>query len=223
VSGFDLSTLGEWQDLPFFGDVLTSIETALARESGAVLPPQNEVFAALMRTPPDAVKVVILGQDPYPTVGHAHGFAFSAARDTSPLPRSLGNIFKEMQDDIGARPPHADLRFWADQGVLLLNSALTVRAGAAGSHAKLGWSTLTAQVLERLSDRPRAYLLWGAHAQKAACDVDGTLNLKIETAHPSPLSARRGFFGSRPFSRTNAWLQAHCHQAINWANPPETL
>ncbi|MGA9433709.1 MAG: uracil-DNA glycosylase [Roseobacter sp.] len=223
MNRFNLTPLGEWQHLRFFDDTLARIEAALAQESGPILPPHDEVFAALARTPPDAVKVVILGQDPYPTVGHAHGFAFSAARDTRPLPRSLGNIFKEMQADIGAHPPHADLRFWADQGVLLLNTALTVRAGAAGAHAKLGWHMLTAQVLTRLADRPRAYLLWGAHAQKAARGVDGEQNLKIETAHPSPLSARRGFFGSRPFSRTNAWLQAQGHQAINWANPPETL
>jgi uracil-DNA glycosylase len=223
VTPFDLSPLKEWRQLSFFDETLPTIEDALAQETAPTLPPQKEVFAALERTSPDAVKVVILGQDPYPTIGHAHGFAFSAARETRPLPRSLGNIFKEMQADIGAHPPHADLRFWADQGVLLLNTALTVRAGAAGAHAKLGWHLLTAQVLDRLSDRPRAYLLWGAHAQKAARDVDGMQNLKIETAHPSPLSARRGFFGSRPFSRTNVWLQAQCHQAINWANPPETL
>ena len=221
MSRFDLSALCGWHELPFFKDTLPEIETALALETGGFLPPQDEVFAALARTPPEDVNVVILGQDPYPTVGHAHGFAFSAARDTQPLPRSLRNIFKEMQNDIGAHPPHADLRFWADQGVLLLNTALTVRAGAAGTHAGLGWHLLTAQVLNRLADRPRAYLLWGAHAQKAASGVDGAQNLKIETAHPSPLSARRGFFGSRPFSRTNVWLQAHGHQAINWANPPE--
>ncbi|KZZ66290.1 uracil-DNA glycosylase, partial [Sulfitobacter sp. HI0129] len=182
------------------------------------LPPGDAVFAALRRTPPHAVRVVILGQDPYPTPGHAHGFAFSAAPDVSPLPRSLANIYREMRDDIGASPPDADLRFLADQGVLLLNTVLTVPAGNAGGHRTLGWHKLTTQILRHLSDRPRAYLLWGAHAQKAAADVAAPRNLKIETPHPSPLSARRGFFGSRPFSRTNAWLQAQGLAAINWAN-----
>lgn len=219
---FDLSRLGPWRQLSFFDTHLPKIAQSLAAESGVVLPPAQEVFAALERTPPEAVRVVILGQDPYPTPGHAHGFAFSASADTRPLPRSLGNIFKELQADLGACPPTADLRFWADQGVLLLNTCLTVPAGAAAGHARLGWHHLTGQVLKRLADDPRAYLLWGAHAQKLASEVDPVRNLKIETPHPSPLSARRGFFGSRPFSRTNAWLQAQGHRAINWTNPSET-
>jgi uracil-DNA glycosylase len=221
VTSFNLSRLGSWRELSFFDTQLPAIEAALAQETTPVLPPRSQVFAALEAVPPTAVRVVILGQDPYPTPGHAHGFAFSAEAETHPLPRSLANIFKEMRQDLGAAPNHADLRFWAEQGVLLLNTALTVRAGAAGSHARLGWADLTAQVLDRLSDQPRAYLLWGAQAQKAAAQVDGAQNLKIETAHPSPLSARRGFFGSRPFSRVNAWLQAQGHQAINWSNAPE--
>lgn len=220
MSRFDLTRLGAWRDLRFFTETLPQIDAALARETAQVLPPRAQVFAALERVQPDDVRVVILGQDPYPTPGHAHGFAFSAAADVRPLPRSLGNIFKEMQADLGAAPADADLRFWADQGVLLLNTALTVRAGDAGAHAKIGWAQLTGEILDRLSDRPRAYLLWGAHAQKAARDV-GPQNLKIETAHPSPLSARRGFFGSRPFSQTNAWLQARGQQAINWVTVPE--
>lgn len=218
---FDLSRLGDWRDLEFFDAQLPQIEAALDTEWDTILPPPRLTFAAFERTPPDRVEVVILGQDPYPTPGHAHGFAFSAEPDTTPLPRSLANIFKEMKTDIGAHPEKADLRFWADQGVLLLNATLTVRAGAAGAHAALGWQQLTQEVLSRLADRPRAYLLWGAHAQKAARIVDGVENLKIETAHPSPLSARRGFFGSRPFSRVNAWLQAHGRQSINWVNARE--
>jgi uracil-DNA glycosylase len=221
VSGFDLTRLGAWRILPFFDEDLPRIEARLAKGPGPVLPPRRQVFAALERVMPEQVKVVILGQDPYPTPGHAHGFAFSAEPEVLPLPRSLTNIYKEMRDDLGAAPERADLRFWADQGVLLLNTALTVRAGAAGAHAKIGWDGLARQVLERLSDRPRVYLLWGNHAQTAAANVDVNTNLKIETAHPSPLSARRGFFGSRPFSRTNDWLQAHGHRAINWAHPPE--
>ena len=210
--------LGDWSALPFFDENLPEIEARLLSEERPTLPPADAVFAALKRTSPHAVRVVILGQDPYPTPGHAHGFAFSAAPDVSPLPRSLANIYREMRDDIGACPPDADLRFLADQGVLLLNTVLTVPAGNAGGHRTLGWQKLTAQILRHLSDRPRAYLLWGAHAQKAAADVAAPPNLKIETPHPSPLSARRGFFGSRPFSRTNAWLQAQGLAAINWAN-----
>ncbi|MEH6673182.1 MAG: uracil-DNA glycosylase [Sulfitobacter sp.] len=219
MSTLDLSRLGAWRDLAFFDDTLPGIATTLAAEVPQILPPQPQIFAALEHTQPDAVRVVILGQDPYPTPGHAHGFAFSAHADTKPLPRSLSNIFKEMTDDLGACPRTADLRFWADQGVLLLNTTLTVPAGDAGGHAKLGWHLLTMQILDRLSDRPRAYLLWGAHAQKAARNVDGAANLKLETPHPSPLSARRGFFGSRPFSRCNDWLHAQGQGSINWATP----
>lgn len=221
MSPLDLSRLGDWRNLSFFDTQLPGIERALAPEWDHVLPPADLVFAALERTPPHAVEVVILGQDPYPTPGHAHGFAFSASADTDPLPRSLANIFKEMEADLGARPATADVRFWADQGVLLFNTTFTVRAGEAGAHARLGWQHLTAEVLAQLCDRPRAYVLWGAHAQKAAKDVAGARNLKIETAHPSPLSARRGFFGSRPFSRVNAWLQAQGRQSINWVNARE--
>ena len=221
MTGFDLSRLGAWAELEFFRTELPRITAVLDADPRDVLPPRHQVFAALERTPPEATRVVILGQDPYPTPGHAHGLAFSAEADVHPLPRSLGNIFKELEADIGARPANADLRSWADQGVLLLNTCLTVPAGKAGGHAKLGWQDLTAQVIDRLSDAPRAWLLWGAHAHKAAATVDAAQNLKIMTAHPSPLSARRGFFGSRPFSRTNAWLQAQGHRAINWANTPE--
>ena len=216
-----LDRLGAWRALPFFDTTWHAIDNCLAAEPGVVLPARSQIFAALERTQPDQTRVVILGQDPYPTPGHAHGFAFSAHQDTRPLPRSLTNIFKEMQEDLGGHPPSADLRFWADQGVLLLNSTLTVPAHRAGGHAKLGWQHLTGQILAHLAHSPRAYLLWGAHAQKAAQDVDPAFNLKIETAHPSPLSARRGFFGSRPFSRVNAWLQARGLAAINWTHPPE--
>lgn len=221
MSWFDLSRLGAWRDLPFFARDLPGIEAALAQEERPVLPPAAATFAALERVPPEKVRVVILGQDPYPTPGHAHGFAFSAAPEVRPLPRSLANIYKEMQADLGACPADADLRFWADQGVLLLNTVLTVPAGRPQGHARLGWQALTAEVLAHLAVAPRAYLLWGATAQTAGAGVAADGNLKIKTAHPSPLSARRGFFGSRPFSRTNAWLQARGLGAIRWTHPAE--
>ncbi|MEP2642124.1 uracil-DNA glycosylase [Roseobacter sp.] len=221
MTGYPVDALGDWARLPFFQDDWPGLQARLAQDTRQILPPPRQVFRALERVAPDAVRVVILGQDPYPTPGHAHGLAFSADANVRPLPRSLSNVFKEMVTDIGACPMSADLSFWADQGVLLLNTVLTVPAGAAKGHDKLGWQVLTAQVLDRLAHTPRAYLLWGAGAQKVARDVDPDVNLKIETAHPSPLSARRGFFGSRPFSRTNAWLQARDLQAINWANPSE--
>ena len=203
-----------WADLPFFTDTYPTIEAATRGPD--ILPPAEQRFAALELTPPDAVRVVILGQDPYPTPGHAHGLAFSIEPDVRPLPRSLGNIFKEMDSDIGNRPATGDLRSWARQGVLLLNTALSVPAGQAGAHAKLGWSTLTRQVLDRLSDRPRAFVLWGGHAQGFRDLIRGEDHLILASAHPSPLSARRGFFGSRPFSSVNNWLTSRGETPIDW-------
>jgi uracil-DNA glycosylase len=210
---------GAWNALPFFRDHLPGIAGALEADPRPILPDSGQVFAALELTQPEDVRVVILGQDPYPTPGHAHGLAVSAEPDVRPLPRSLANIYREMQEDLGAAPPNADLRFWARQGVLLLNAVLTVPAGNANGHKALGWQRLTAQVLARLADAPRAFLLWGRQAQDAAREIDGARHLKIETPHPSPLSARRGFFGSRPFSRTNDWLRARGHAPINWTTP----
>ncbi|MBW4708003.1 uracil-DNA glycosylase [Roseobacter sp. YSTF-M11] len=221
MSTYDLTRLGAWRRLPFFGSSWAETERKLEADTREILPPSFLVFRALECVQPEQARVVILGQDPYPTPGHAHGLAFSADAHVTPLPRSLSNIFKEMADDIGSCPANADLGFWADQGVLLLNTVLTVPAGEAKGHDRIGWQDLTQQVLTHLAATPRAYLLWGAQAQEAADRIDPNVNLKIETAHPSPLSARRGFFGSRPFSRVNAWLQARGEHAINWANPPE--
>ena len=207
-----------WAHLPFFADDLPRIETTLCGVTD-VLPPDHQRFAALEAAAPDEVRVVILGQDPYPTPGHAHGLAFSVEPDVRPLPRSLGNIYKELDAEFGAVPPNGDLRFWAAQGVLLLNTALSVPARNAGAHARLGWSKLTAQVLETLSGRPRAFILWGNHAQSFAKFIHGDDHLVLTSAHPSPLSARRGFFGSRPFSRVNEWLNARGEPPINWTTP----
>lgn len=219
MTALDLSRLGGWADLPFFRDELPEIEAALAQEVRLVFPPTDAIFHALERTQPDDTRVVILGQDPYHTPGKADGLAFSIPQDFGGRLDSLGNIFKEIEADLGVTRSRTDLSDWADQGVLLLNTALTVPQGAPKAHARLGWSDLVDQVLGRLSDRPRAYLLWGGPAQKAAKAVSNAPNLKIESAHPSPLSVHRGFFGSRPFSRTNAWLQAQNLPAINWGDP----
>jgi uracil-DNA glycosylase len=215
-----------WRELaPFTRGEVARVCTAVDAEAAsgeAIAPAANRVFAALAATPLDRVRVVILGQDPYPTPGHANGLAFSC---TLPLgqkvPRSLGNIYKELAEDTGvAAPVSGDLMPWATQGVLLLNTALTVRAGAtkAGSHLALGWQSFTDAVIKAVSQQgaPTVFLLWGNPAQIKRGLIDETRHLVIASAHPSPLSARRGFFGSRPFSRANAWLEAQGRGAIAW-------
>ena len=163
--------------------------------------------------------MVILGQDPYPTPGHAHGLAFSVLPEVKPLPRSLKNIYKELQDDVGVDNQHSGyLQPWAEQGVLLLNTVLTVEAGNAGSHQKRGWERLTDRVIDTINGQPQpvVFVLWGGHAQKKAERIDSQRHLVIQTAHPSPLSARRGFFGSKPFSKINAFLHEHGRDSIDW-------
>lgn len=224
----NLSTanLGDWAGLPFFAQDLPAIATQLQNDTRNILPPSDQVFAALERTPLAKVRVVILGQDPYPTPGHAHGLSFSVDPHVKPLPRSLNNIYKEMISDIGSAPMTGDLRFWADQGVLLLNTVFTVPAGEANGHTALGWQRLAHQVLTATSAKPCAFVLWGKQAQSLAPHItspkDGTNpengHLMIETAHPSPLSVRRGFFGSKPFSRINTWLSNRGEPPINWTD-----
>jgi uracil-DNA glycosylase len=215
VTGFDLSRLGAWADLPFWQNEGAQIAAAIDADPRPILPPPSAMFAALERTQPDATKVVILGQDPYHTSGKADGLAFSIPQDFGGRLDSLGNIFKELQSDLHVSRKQTDLSDWADQGVLLLNTALSVPQGKAGGHARLGWDRLTRQVIARLGDRPRAYLLWGAHAHGFA--PNRAADLVIQTAHPSPLSARRGFFGARPFSTVNAWLTQRGQAPIDWA------
>lgn len=207
-----------WAQLPFFAAQWPALRDRLA---GTVwLPGPARVFAALEAVPPGAVRVVILGQDPYPTPGHANGLAFSVSRGV-PLPRSLANIFAELAADTGARPANGDLTGWARQGVLLLNTALSTLPGKAGAHARIGWDGLARQAIaEAQRHRPLAFVLWGAHAQKAVAGLPRPEDLVIASPHPSPLSARRGFFGSRPFSRVNAWLAARGERPVDWAAPP---
>ena len=208
-----------WSQLPFFRTDWPALAARL-EAAPAWLPGPARLFAALEATPPEDVRVVILGQDPYPTPGHANGLAFSYV-GPPPLPRSLGNIYRERQDDLGMAPSSSgDLTEWARQGVLLLNTALTVREGAskAGSHLSLGWGAVTDAVIAAVSrQRPHvAFLLWGAPAQMKRPLIDESRHLVIASAHPSPLSARRGFFGSKPFGRANAWLEGQGEKPIAW-------
>lgn len=214
-----------WRDLPVFAANGAAARACAAvdaeRAAGQVVAPApDRVFAALALTPLDTVTAVILGQDPYPTPGHANGLAFSYV-GPPPLPRSLGNIYKERAADLDeAAPADGDLTRWASQGVLLLNTALTVREGAskAGSHLSLGWGAVTDAVIAAVSrQRPHvAFLLWGAPAQTKRPLIDESRHLVIASAHPSPLSARRGFFGSKPFSRANVWLEGQGEKPIAW-------
>ncbi|MCF6429524.1 uracil-DNA glycosylase [Leisingera sp. MMG026] len=208
--------LGAWSSLPFFTDHWPGIAAAIAEDPRTILPPAHQRFAALELTQPENTRVVILGQDPYPTPGHAHGLAFSAEPDVRPFPRSLSNIYKELEDDLGVARPNADLHGWARQGVLLLNTALSVPAGEANGHKHFGWHHLVHQVLELASQTPTACILWGNAAQKLEKHIKPGDHLILKTAHPSPLSARRGFFGSRPFSKVNNWLAARGETAIDW-------
>ncbi|GAA3892929.1 uracil-DNA glycosylase [Leifsonia kafniensis] len=199
---------------------LTAVQSFVnaEREAGRqVLPAPQNVLRVFTR-PLDAVRVVIVGQDPYPTPGHPIGLSFAVDPAVRPLPRSLSNIYRELHDDLGVTlPAHGDLSAWADQGVLLLNRVLTVGAGEAGSHRKRGWEAVTDQAVRALVDRerPLVAILWGKDAQALAPHFGQTP--LIESAHPSPLSARRGFFGSRPFSRANALLTEQGAVGVDWS------
>jgi uracil-DNA glycosylase len=215
-----------WEDLPFFRD--GSAERICAeldrksREGAEILPPPAAVFSAFSMTPFHSVKAVILGQDPYPTPGDAHGLAFSY-RGSRRIPASLKTILDEVRSDIFGeekpeRPSSGDLSPWARQGVLLLNTALTVEAKNAGAHLKLGWSALTDQAIRAISDKQPSvvFLLWGGPARAKAPLINTGKHLVIKCGHPSPLNRLRDFRNSRPFSRANAWLESHGQQPIDW-------
>jgi uracil-DNA glycosylase len=186
-----------------------------------VYPPRGMRLRALKLTPLDQVKIVILGQDPYHGPGQAMGLSFSVPEGEK-IPPSLRNIYKELESDLGiAQPAHGDLTAWAKQGVLLLNTSLTVEAGQAGSHAGRGWEAITDACVAAVAarDEPSVFILWGAHAQKKLTtipDIAASRHLVIASPHPSPLSARRGFFGSHPFSRANAFLEESGRGAVDW-------
>ena len=183
-----------------------------------IFPKGSEWFHALDATPLEKVRVVILGQDPYHGEGQAHGLCFSVKPGVRPPP-SLINIYREMQSDLGLEPPpHGNLEAWAKQGVLLLNAVLTVEAGLAASHQGKGWERFTDAVIRLVNDQPRpvVFILWGAYAQRKAAFVDRKRHLVLTSAHPSPLSASNGFFGSKPFSQTNKFLIANGRDPIDW-------
>jgi uracil-DNA glycosylase len=213
---FDLSELGAWADLRFFSEDLPAIEAALEQDPRTIFPPREKVFAALEACAPDDVRVIILGQDPYHTPGKADGLAFSIPDGFGGRLDSLGNMLTELENDLGTARARTDLADWAAEGVLLLNTALTVPKGAAKAHAKLGWDKLVREVLTRLNDAPRAALLWGRPAQSFAKHLNNPDHLILTAPHPSPLSVHRGFFGSRPFSTVNQWLKQRQMSEINW-------
>jgi len=216
--------LGDWvQAAPLLAagyhlDVLAAV--AARREQEAVYPAEERVFYALERTPFAAVQVIIVGQDPYHGAGQADGLAFSVPEGVA-APPSLRNIFREVARDVYAGAPPSfstDLTRWADQGVLLLNTILTVAMGKPGSHRGLGWEALTDDILMALNGQREGlvFMLWGAHAQARRALMDGQRHLILEAPHPSPLAAHRGFFGCGHFSRANAYLRAHGKRAICW-------
>ncbi|MCU7817954.1 MAG: uracil-DNA glycosylase [gamma proteobacterium symbiont of Lucinoma myriamae] len=189
------------------------------KDQGKIILPHSSLwFNALNTTSPDQIKVVILGQDPYPTPGHAHGLCFSVLPDVRPIPKSLINIYKELKDDLGIDNQNGHLQSWAEQGVLLLNSVLTVASGQANSHQGQGWEEFTDAIINELNQqtRPIAFVLWGAYAQKKGAIINTEKHFVLRSPHPSPLSAYRGFFGSKPFSQINQFLKQQNQQEIDW-------
>jgi uracil-DNA glycosylase len=211
----------EWLAPEFQKDYMKSLRRFLKAELSAgkkIFPKGEQYFAALNTTAFDRVKVVILGQDPYHGLGQAHGLCFSVQKNI-PLPPSLVNIYKELESDLGIAPAkNGNLQKWAEQGVLLLNSVLTVEMGKAAAHQGKGWEQFTDRVIQVLNENREGivFLLWGSYAQKKAAFVDRKKHLVLEAPHPSPLSSYRGFFGSKPFSKINKWLVDHQQSPIDW-------
>lgn len=201
---------------PYFENLVKFVKEEYAHHT--IYPPGSMIFNAFEHCPFDKVKVVILGQDPYHQPGQAHGLSFSV-REGVPFPPSLVNIFKEITTDLGKPTPRTgDLTRWAEQGVLLLNATLTVRASQAGSHQNKGWEEFTDAAIRSLAAERQGlvYMLWGSYAQKKGAFIDNTSNLVLKTVHPSPLSSYRGFFGSRHFSQANTYLDEQGVGAIDW-------
>lgn len=204
---------------PYFSSLVDFVKSEYQARPDAVFPKGSQIFRAFDACPFEKTKVVILGQDPYPTRGHAHGLCFSVEPDVRPLPKSLINIYKELETDLGLPfNENGDLNRWAEQGVLLLNSVLTVREGSPDSHKGKGWELFTDGVINALNQKKTGvvYLLWGSKAIKKAENVDRSTNLILTSPHPSPLSAYRGFFGCKHFSKANAYLTERGDAAIQW-------
>jgi len=209
--------LSEEFSKPYMQELESFLELVLS--SREVLPPQPHWFEALNHTPLDKVKVVILGQDPYPTKGHAHGLCFSVQPEVKPLPKSLVNIYKELREDCGIDNFHTGFLLpWAEQGVLLLNAVLTVEEGSTNAHKGRGWEQFTDVVIDVINRHTAGvvFLLWGAHAQKKGDAIDRSRHLVLTAPHPSPLSAYRGFWGSKPFSKINTYLIQQGKEQILW-------
>jgi uracil-DNA glycosylase len=205
---------------PYWADLQTFVAGERSRHT--VYPPADQVFACLHLTPHAETRVLILGQDPYHGPKQAHGLCFSVSKGVA-IPPSLANIYAELRDDLGIEPPgHGNLESWARQGVLLLNTTLTVRAGQAASHQGKGWETFTDEVIRTVDAKahPVVFILWGSHARRKKALIDTSRHTVLESAHPSPLSAHNGFFGSRPFSRANAALEAAGLAPIDWRIEP---
>lgn len=208
--------LGAEFDKPYFASLVAFVKSEY--KNSTIYPPGKLIFNAFNLCPFDKVKVVILGQDPYHEPGQAHGLCFSVM-DNVPFPPSLQNIFTEIVNDLHKPvPASGNLTRWAEQGVLLLNATLTVRAHLAGSHQNKGWETFTDDVIKLLSDRKEhlVFILWGGYAKRKAALIDSSRHLVLTSAHPSPLSAYRGFFGNGHFSKTNEYLAAHGMTPIDW-------
>lgn len=206
----------------FHSEEIQQLASFLIQETAQnknILPQKDEWFAALEATPFEKVKVIILGQDPYPTIGHGHGLCFSVRPDVMPLPKSLQNINKELLSDLDIdNTQSGNLLPWANQGVLLLNAVLTVEAGKTNSHQNKGWETFTDFIIEKLNTEKTnlVFVLWGAYAQKKGRFIDTKKHFVINSPHPSPLSAYKGFFNSQPFSKTNDYLKANNLIPIDW-------
>lgn len=213
----------DWDEIlssEFKKDYYLKIREILKNEysSRTIFPPMHDIFNALKYTSFSNTRVVILGQDPYHQIGQAHGLSFSVKRGVK-IPPSLVNIYKELNSDIGMKiPNHGELTSWAKQGVLLLNATLTVREGQANSHQKIGWSIFTDEIIKILnkSNKPIVFILWGGNARSKKVYITNKNHLIIESAHPSPLSAYNGFFGSKPFSKANSFLINNGLTPINW-------
>jgi uracil-DNA glycosylase len=211
--------LGEENQKPYFQLLKNKLNTFLSNHNTKVFPSEDEVFNAFKLCDFNQVKVVILGQDPYPTMGHAHGLSFSVKEHVKPLPKSLNNIFKALSNDLNQTPPvHGNLTHWAQQGVLLLNAVLTVEEGKPDSHKGIGWEQFTNAVIQNLSNEKQhlVFLLWGAKAQAKKVLIDTQKHYVLMAPHPSPLSAYRGFFDCKHFSKTNEYLAKNRISMINW-------